>query len=373
MIEASVVPGEVFQVIVSALLRVYDEDDLKQLLRFELELELDDEVGPGSLKSRVYELVDLLDRRGRVDELLDAAVAQHRNLVALRAAQEALRAARRAAAQGLAGGSRPVQPPPQLGQGDWLTADPLAVAEWGSRLREAARCVAVVETGELTSTGFLIAPRLLVTAGPLAAALRETPDRAVDVGVLFDFDSDALRGGTDGGGPLGEHYRLDQHGLVAVHPDHDVAVLLVGAREGPPEQRTSQGDGTAAAMAGVVGTRPAHLTLHRTAPPQGALLSLLSHAWRRPVQLEAAVAQASEGVLRRYTLGEQERPNAEGAPVCTAEFGVAAVHLGQEADDEGALVGRGLAIGAITGLAQVQLALAMSRAPMSARLAMAAR
>lgn len=60
--------------LVDAIVSAYSEDDLRMLMQFELGVSLDAVVGPGPLRTRVFEVVQYTERQGRTPDLVAAVV-----------------------------------------------------------------------------------------------------------------------------------------------------------------------------------------------------------------------------------------------------------------------------------------------------------
>src|SRR5690242_19996197 len=63
-------PGVTFKEIQDAIIDAYEEPDLKQVLRREMNVRMDVEVPPGAFGDRVFELVQWAEQRGREVELV---------------------------------------------------------------------------------------------------------------------------------------------------------------------------------------------------------------------------------------------------------------------------------------------------------------
>lgn len=76
---------EQFRALYVAILSAFNEDNLRLLVRFHLNENLDEIVGAGSLSEKVYDLLVWAEKYGKVRTLLDAAKEENENNPELRA------------------------------------------------------------------------------------------------------------------------------------------------------------------------------------------------------------------------------------------------------------------------------------------------
>lgn len=83
--------GQQFSQFQKALLEAYDLNSLKQMVRVQLEVNLDEIASSGSLRSVVFDLISWAQRQGALDALLDGALAGAPNNPVLREYAESVR------------------------------------------------------------------------------------------------------------------------------------------------------------------------------------------------------------------------------------------------------------------------------------------
>ena len=145
-----------------ALLAAFSREDLEQLVKFNLDEDLDEIVKPGTRSAVVFELIRWAERVTRVEDLLAAALE-------VRPKSDLLR---RFALEVAFTSSTP--PAGKLEVHVLAGVDFHDAASWRARMEQVERCVCLVEipAGRPIGTGFLVAPDLILTNYHVAKNVR---------------------------------------------------------------------------------------------------------------------------------------------------------------------------------------------------------
>lgn len=355
--------GPEMQKLHEVLLAAFDQDDLRQMVKFDLDVNLDAVVGPGPPASRVFDLIQHLDGQGRLAELIEAAARA-------RPKRPDMQAFFRRYAGGVAMAARPPadaaaaydrlyagKPPVDIQAGGVVEAaevsarDPglgvtirrdagfLNAAVWAERLGQMERRVCRVELdgpgGLSTATGFLVGPDAVLTVGHflmpvIAGELSAT-------GLRFRFDYRQSEGGQS------------SEGVVVPPADPGAADrpwLLSHSLPSPAELRGEEGATVAAdeldyalvRLARPMGAEPSAAgggqrgwIVVPDAPPRVDALSplmILQHPTGRPVKLAVDTDPHAEltddGRRLRYRVSTE--PGSSGAPVFDRDWNLVAMH-----------------------------------------------
>jgi hypothetical protein len=190
--------GSEMQQLQKILLETFDEDELRQLLKFRLDLDLDTATARGSWSGRTFDLLRYLQRNGRVSELV-MAVAQERPKRADAQELAGKYAVRPAVEMQVAGAVHTDVPVRDAGLAKTLREELgfIDAALWSATfgLMQGRVCRVEINGPKIEmGTGFLVGPEALLTA-------RHVFDRqhpATRVQFRFDYRSTAGGGTTVG-------------------------------------------------------------------------------------------------------------------------------------------------------------------------------
>lgn len=346
--------GRVFEQMHAALLSAFTHAELRQLLRTELNARLDDiTLNAQGLSDVVSAVISWAERRGRIAELLDHAVAARPGRPELGRVRDEL-GRRLKEGPGAKAKRARAQPPPTAQGPGARSAVPAGVLTWAQALAEASRSVCLLEVGDRATTAFAIAPRLVLCPHAVVAELIAGTGSASDITVTFGWSS-PTEGST---GPSA--WQLDRDvPIVDSDADLNVAVLLLGAPLPPDAVGSSLAAQFEAAVDGPAPVWPVR-PLSAAPEPEDPLF-VLTHVLGGPLTVEARFAIAHDDSGVTVSVDGPLRPGRVGAPVFDADFRAVAMYLGRSAPD--APAADAVRLAAVLNRPTVRLALAVSKPP----------
>lgn len=197
---------------------------------------------------------------------------------------------------------------PADGVGTWLrtlegiigTDDllPVTFLQDGARAARGVGCIQVLDADQIRcATGFLVAPRLLLTNHHVL----QTPDEAAQAVVRFHLDED---------GAQTQDFQLDPARLFIADPDLDFALVAVAEHS----------------AAGSPISDLAPLQLSRAEAKENQVVNLIGHPGGRPKQVALRNNRLIAKNERFYYYEADTRHGSSGAPVCDDRWRVVALH-----------------------------------------------
>lgn len=305
-------PGNLLRQLDSALVSAYpDRSLLTRMVRYGLDENLEEIAGAPTYADTVFKLVAWADAHDRIEALVAAALSNNPNNPDLLAFDLRLKAH-------LSGNEKasPTQvrlhPPPGTKRNpDEVSAvQPGLVAAWCRGMERAARAVCRVEMQGSVQTGFLVGPRLVLTANPVALANSDS-----DMQVRFDYQFAA-----DGITPQeGAVYSVARQGLLWGSEELQCALLLVRGTPGTDTvKETRQRRGWL--------KPPADFAAASYDP-----LFVLHHLNGQPLLIDYAYPFVAVAPSSRYVVyctdDDLGRLGSSGAPIFNQDWQVVGVHF----------------------------------------------
>jgi hypothetical protein len=287
---------EAFQ---EALLGAFSRDDLEQMLKIDLEEDLDEIVKPGKRSAVVFELIGWAERETRVEDLLAAALARRPKSEALR--RFALEVAFTSSTP--PAGKLEVHVLAGVGFHD--------AASWRARMEQVERCVCLVEipAGRPIGTGFLVAPDVILTNYHVAKHAK-----LGEAGVVrFDHRKDAAGQPVpaESAHPFAEDWSLDE----STEDDLDYAFVRLADRPGDARGVLKPGPHTFVA---------------------GEPVFILQHPSVQPLKLCVGSASDLSRLPGRISYTANTEGGSSGSPCCSLDWTpVALHHWGQNTGNRG--------------------------------------
>ena len=333
-------PGTDFKVTREAILDAYSEDDLRITLRETMDVKFDNVVKPGSLTTRVFDLLEWAEQHGREAELIRATAATRPRNTKLQEvyAQYGLAVPVelvRAGAVGTAG---------QTGF-EKTVRDHIPFADislWREKIVEVeGRVCQITFRGTAQGTGFLIGPDAVLTNYHVMEAVIEKKRPAGEVECVFDFKK--LPDGSKMRTPVGLHatdWNLDSSrytaGEQALKPDQgmptadelDYALMRLVEPVGARPWAANPGGGAANRGWVRVPDAPPALT-----SPMGLIIAQHPNGWPMKLGIDTtAIDQAAKpplwlngnGTRLRYATNTEG--GSSGSPVFDLTWNLIALH-----------------------------------------------
>ena len=305
-------PGNLLRQLDSALVSAYpDRSLLTRMVRYGLDESLEEIAGAPTYADTVFKLVEWAVAQGRVEALVAAALSSNPKNPDLLAFDLRLKTYLSGKEEAPATQVVLHPPPGTLRNPSKVSAvQPALVAAWREEMERAARAVCRVEMQGTVQTGFLVSPRLILTANPRALA-----NSGSNVRVRFDYQFSA-----DGITPQeGTVYDVARQGLLWGSEDLQCALLLV---RGTPGMDIVKGTGQRRGWL----KPPADFAAASYDP-----LFVLHHLNGQPLLVDYAYPFVAVAPASRYIIyctdDELGRPGSSGAPIFNRYWQVVGVHF----------------------------------------------
>lgn len=238
-------PGRLFKQMHSALTSAFrDRDELRMIVRTELDANLETIAGAGTYSDAIFDLIRWAESTDRIADLVTKARVANATNPELIKFETRFNQWLEQGDEALSAPSQPTMSPPP---GAMRSADDSIqtfvpteqVFQWSKGMHKASRALCMIETERGGGTGFLIGRRLVLTAYHVVSQYISSDD-SPDVGedddekekstlrVRFDYFYE-----DDGETPQdGVVYELDDYWLVEEDPQKNYALLLVKGSPG---------------------------------------------------------------------------------------------------------------------------------------------
>jgi V8-like Glu-specific endopeptidase len=294
-----------------------DRNSLERMVRYKLDENLEQIAGAEFFSDVLFGLIQWAESQGRVLDLVTAAREANPGNVLLQQFADMLDgklAPSSESATVLAAPPGTVNTPDRGGH-IW----PSHVYNWAAQMRTISQAVCRVEQKQTggSGTGFLVAPRLVLTADfVISVSKLEDGVQPDPTTCRFRFPStseESMRS-TLGAPPDDNTYFPADHWLVDLDRQTNLALLLLEGRPGadkPPGMKKQRG-----------WLRAGDAKELRLGDP----LFILGYAFGRALQLSYATFQELDEKRIRYDRGGLKAPGSAGAPVFNSKWEVVAIH-----------------------------------------------
>ena len=295
---------------------------LEQLVGFGLEKNLYEITDSSNLQNMVFGLIEWADSRGKLEQLIAAAVEQNGDNPKIQAIAAQLlgntpAGAAVAAAQPLV--VPPTSGSPTVGVAQWGEEGSFLDTTWLTNALAAARTTCRVESARSYGTGFLVGSDLVLTANYVLQDLLSNPTTADQVELRFGY---ARR--EDGSIDSGTVYKLATDWLVDSSPSEALCFALVRlAKPAGEDQTNGQKRGW---------LRPVPHRFQQGEDLYIVQFPLLEGSIETAplkIVLGANAVQEVNDSGTRVTYRVKTAPGAGGAPCFTGNWEVVAIHRGR--------------------------------------------
>jgi hypothetical protein len=259
-------------------------------------------------KSQAFNLIIYFNSRGRIEELLDAALSDNPGNRGLRRFAEGLGQAPPAAARG---GPEAIVLP---------HVPPADVEAWRARMAACERTVCRIEipAGRGIGTGFLLGPVAVITNHHVLEQVWERANRPEEVAVRFDYKRTA-----SGDERPGRAYALDlssggdEPWVLARSPQGELDYVVLKIKGAPGHE-----------AAGPAKNSPKRgwVTLDRHPARPDDPLMILQHPAAQPMQYAVGSVTAVEDQSHRLVHNAGTKPGSSGSPCFSGNWAVVALH-----------------------------------------------